>query len=280
MKKIEDLIKSIPAPPENLKKSPCDLVSWSMSKGKGLEPIASLGAACYAPIMSTLGQQDMECLPYARISSVYNGIKPEDAGPLAGRLSRTQYVRIMNSLREAGISPPGVQYYSDEKKGNCLFIPAEVADRHTIYMLLNLYRIIDSRPDGAWQLMALQDLLVENGHSLSFLQVLFYVINEGGNTNHSFYVGHYTPLSGAYGSAPLFQRAWAFSRFYNASLEERRKLVSKAGQTHIAFKKLGEQPEVPKIDILPIQLLSPKMSPVFTHPDKLTKSELKALEAL
>lgn len=274
MKKLEDIIAEIPEPPKELINSHGDLVSWDAKSGEGKSLPAD--TACYASLMRHLAEATIECFPYPRGGREYPGLpdKGKRGDPLIGRLSPFRYTRVMRNFRRAGILPEAVEYYSDPERGNCLRIPGGKYDRHTTYMLLNFYRIIDSRPGGIWKILALQDALRKGGYFLPFLQVFFYVLNE---PKESLRTQHCTPITGYYAKGSLLGRAWAFSKFYHMSPEERKaKAFIKQIQTDKMWEVIAGGVD-PGGGIDSTGLLRPEMKPVFTHPERFGKEELSKL---
>lgn len=272
--RIQKILKGLPSPPPELKEFG-DLVSWKATIG-GAQIETSI--VCYASLMKHLSDADIKCYAFPRgcvanYTSVYNNGDLANKGPLAGRLSPLQYARIMNSFRRSGILPEGIEYFSDKKKGHCLHIPPQGYDRHTVYMLLSFYRMVDSVPPVLWSLLNLQDALRKRGLFLPFLQILFYMLNEPGK---SLQTSHSTPINARYvpGTTSL-GRAWSFSKFYHMSLEERSKAFSKELRTDVMWRTLAAGI---KSDVkVPAELLSPKLTPVFTHPEKFGPAELAEL---
>lgn len=276
--RILKLLKAVPKPPVGLIKSAYDLVSWEARvDGKKIRTMTS--SMCYADLMYHLSTAEIQCFPFDRgrsdeigVYALNNTVKSEP-GPLGGRLSPLQYGRFMNNLRKAGILPEGMGYHSDPKKGNCLYIPGGKFDRHTVFMVLNFYRLMDSVPDGIWSVFLLQDFLREHGVFLPFSQVFFYRLVAERSTYLR--TNHPSPLSMSSGS--LWDRAWGFATFYHMSLKERQAQFGKERYTHDVWKTLAIRIGTGIPVEFPTDLLSPKVTPIFTHPEKFGKAELEEL---
>lgn len=274
--RIQKLLKAVPKPPVGLIKSGHDLVLWKATTGGKKIDTSSV---CYAPLMGHLSTAEIQCFPFDRGGSENRGVYAlgnvvkSEGGPLGGRLSPLQYGRFMNNLRKAGILPEGMEYHSCPKKGNCLYIPGGKFDQHTVFMVLNFYRLMDSVPDGIWSVFLLQDFLREHGIFLPFSQTFFYSLFGAGVNVRT---AHATPLDYP---RPyyLWDRAWGFATFYHMSLKERQKQFGKEKYTHNIWRTLETKIGTGIPAERATDLLSPKVSPIFTHPEKFGKAELEEL---
>lgn len=288
MKNLEELLNNLPKCPPEISAATGDLVAWTSKDAHSKELGEWKINNCYAAIMPNLSKLEIHCRPYNRGAPIGSGIYTPSIktkgprGPLEGRLNPLQYLRFMNSCRRAGMIPEGAKYFVDPKEGNCLFIPRNGYDRHTIFELLTLYRTVDSRPDGAWLILYLQDFLRKHGIFLPFLQIFFFA------AQHSVYPyrfrsAHGWPLN--FCAYPSLAKAWAFSRFFRFSLKERKKLFEEP-QTITMWINLAHSLKLP----LPLkskewtawnpselQLLHPRYSPIFTRPEEFDKEKLLAL---
>ena len=202
-------------------------------------------------------------------------------------LPQKVYLGTMRELRSAGLIPPGMRYWIQNKYAR-FELPPNVFDRHTVFTALSLYRHCDAQPNTmflAWRLFQrLRD------YKIPYLQCLHYALGQLGYCGHTFismqqYEGASGPLNPGFG--------WAMAYFGTLNFEDRAMLVP-TGVTTSMFTKLaalanpalGPQfmygspnPEAnrptedgvgtPALSVrTPAEILHPQLTPLYTNPQE------------
>lgn len=274
-------------------KDDVDYVLWTAFDAKKKEVGKWTYTACYASIMNRLGAVEIHCRPWKRGSFMsYNDrgdyVSVGNGDPFQGRASALQYARFMRLLTRHRIALPGVRAFTDPEHGNSLLVPREGWDRHTVYILLCLYRWQDVKSRTMYTTLALMDRLRDKGHFLPFLQCLHYVmcartLGDG----HSF-----LPVQGGNAKNPAL--GWAWAHFNRLPGEARAKLEPKTDTTSMLLglsEKLNPPAEKtsrrrrywyehtePKLQLEDTSdLLHPRFSPLYTHPEQFGPEEFRKL---
>jgi len=229
--------------------------------------------ACFGGSMAndTLTQNGFECRDLKR-----------------GRhLPQKAYLGTMRELRQAGLVPPGMRYWIQNKHAR-FEVPGDTYDRHTVFSALSLYRHCDAQPNTmilAWRLFqSLRD------YKIPYLQCLHYALGQLGYCGHTFismaqYEGASGPLNPAYG--------WAMAYFGTLSFQDRA-LLQPDNVTTSMFTKLASIANPASAPALmygrpnpvadtaaesgvgtpalavgsPVVILHPQLTPLYTNPEK------------
>jgi hypothetical protein len=292
MKVLEKIFKTLPA---ELVGAGNDLVHWTAFNAKGAEYGKWGYNACYASAMQSLENLEIHCRPFPRAQKSY-GFIPKDLSPVVannsrreGRLSPLQYARLTRNAFRSRILVEGVKTFHDPEYGNCLTISRGSLDRHSAYVALSFYRWMDSRPQDMWSAVMIMDHFRSRGVLLPFLQCLHYVIarkdyGAGHGFIHNYSNNQRNPALG-----------WAWAKFNSLPVKERAKLTPK-NVTWAVYSMLADtiNPQKNPVDsggrypvyptgepILLLKdtddLLSPKLSPLYTHPERFGPEEFKKL---
>lgn len=272
-------------------KDDSDYVLWTAFDEKKKEVGKWSYTVCYASIMNRLGSLEIHCRPWKRGTFMsYNGgnyVPVGEGSPFQGRASALQYARFMRLCARHGIALPGVKAFTDAEHGNCLIVPREGWDRHTVYVLLCLYRWQDVKARTMYATLALMDRLRQKGYFLPFLQCLHYVMCERSlGDGHSF-----LPVAGNQARNPAM--GWAWAHFNRLPKEAREKLTPKTDTTSM-FSQLSEKLNPPSEKppkrrswyhytepslhlSATTDLLHPRFSPLYTHPEQFGPEEFRKL---
>jgi hypothetical protein len=229
-----------------------DLVRWFAFKegGEEVNPYGHKNSVtnCYMRAMDQLGQLEIHCVPYG--------------GPSEGQLPALYFTYFFRLLKQHGLVPPSTKALH-RNGANCMLLPREGWDRHTLYMALCFYRQCDQRPDEIMRIMSLYKRLSPFG--TNFLQCIHFLATYTGYCS-----GHYFMHFGAYGGAKETDLSYgqALAWFVSRTKEERLKLVEENEGDNYTYTFLARQAKemVGGTAASGLEILNPKHAALYETP--------------
>ena len=229
-----------------------DLVRWFAFKEDGgdVNPYGHRSSAtnCYMRAMEQLGELEIHCVPYG--------------GPSEGQLPALYFTYFFRLLKQHGLVPPSTKALH-RNGANCMLLPREGWDRHSLYIALCLYRQCDQKPSEIMQIMSLYRRLAP--HGTTFLQCIHYLATYAGYCS-----GHYFMHFGTYGGAPETDLAYgqALAWFAQRTKEERLQLAEESEVDNYTYTFLARQAKgmVGGTVASSLEILNPKYAELYKTP--------------
>lgn len=210
---------------------------------------------CYASALQyELGTLELRCIPG-------RGPRPE------AQMPEMWYLYLFKLLKEVGLCPPEVEAIY-QNGANCLIIPPNPWDRHTIYIALCYYRQSDIHPGELMQALMLYEKLRPQGTTL--LQCLHWCA-----MHTSLGSGHYFMAPAPYGGADKNDLAngQALAWFAKQTLAERLQICppKKSGgyDNHYTYTLLAQKAKLfPSLKVEDLsEILNPKYAHLYQNPE-------------